>query len=431
MPPVGQWLLLAALGAAAGADAPREVDLVLSIRPSLTELAQAVELGAKGVVVCVDDAAGLDASDLAPIRDACVERGIELWVGTRSLEQASSFVLPEAVGLALLPPAASRPAKRTRTFTALLAVKRQGDVLARSIGELKRSLGPGRKLAICTSLSEIEPQTARGAYVPMADLVRRGVVDVVCLSGAGQYNLHRLRLLRDTPLHAGLWVDGAAGVVGVVGGVGRAVLAADVNETCQCVWLTGTPIDEVARLVNDARRQHRQRQASRAAIARAIAAGTLVVDREMPAARRDNQATVHGVAQSWRPTRDGLCPLIQIFGALRGGGPPPPPLEVRICADDGGKPAAQALAVARIPAIEFAHESTYRWGSARFEPPVRLRAGVTYWIHLPDARHGRGNYLWGMAGDGTGEAGRAWSSRYDYAKHCWIYRAYLTQEAAK
>ena len=153
------------------------------------------------------------------------------------------------------------------------------------------------------------------------------------------------------------------------------------------------------------------------------------MDQEVSEKGCNDQATVHGVAQSFVPSRDGACPLVQTYAAIRGcPGPLPPPLKVEICEDDGGKPGQTVVANTEIPAAEFGHEPTYRWGSAYFNPPVKLRLGRTYWIHLPTARHPEGSFVWRIVKDAATARGRAWSRSYAYANHTWVFRAFMTKE---
>ncbi len=127
-------------------------------------------------------------------------------------------------------------------LAALLAIKRQGDELGDSIRHIKRQLGAQQRLALCTAISETAPETTRGQYVPVGDLVRDGTVDVVALSEADRMNFHRLRLLRDTTLCAGSFLDARpieekrrAGLLS------RTVLDVVQNDTCELLWLGRFP----------------------------------------------------------------------------------------------------------------------------------------------------------------------------------------------
>ncbi len=62
---------------------------------------------------------------------------------------------------------------------------------------------------------------------------------------------------------------------------------------------------------------------------------------------------------------------------------------------------------------------------------MQLKRGTKYWLYLPDASHPEGRYLWGIAGNGATQRGGAWSRRYDYTKHTWVFRVYLAKEPVK
>jgi len=402
------------------------------------EMAQARSRGAAGFLLVVEPSGKETAPWIAHLSAGAGELGLKLWIGVRfpdaAVATAARALASQPVeGLALMVPPPTGEPTEMGDLTTLFAIKRQGRTLAESIRRIRSSLGPERKLAICVAASETDPETARDFLVPVGDLIRDGTVDVVCLGGAERLNFHRLRLLRDAPLRAGVFLDGSAVEEERRAGlVGRVVLEALQNDTCECLWLAGFPTDLATRLVANTVRQHEQDRAQREALRRAIAAGELVIDQEVRAEACDNQATVHGVGQSFVPSRDGICPLVQINAAIRGcAGPLPPPLTVEIRAAGQGKPGEKVLAQTGIPASQFGHEPTYRWAIAPLRPPVVLKQGVTYWIHLPDAVHPLGSYVWRMASGGATQRGSAWSSRYDYLDHTWAFRVYLKEEPAE
>lgn len=432
--PIFQILLIGIVGLASAMAQVGDREFVVSIRATGSgEAAKAASLGAGGVLFVIEDPTK-DTSEL--IRALCAEtkrNGLKLWIGTRSLTKVRHLKLHEAVGMALIfPPQEGEPA-RPDDFDSLMENKRRGDRLGAAIRQIRREFGSNKGLAICVDHSAIDPETAADMYVPVRDLVRDGTVDLVCLSGVERFNFHRLRLLRDTPLCAGAFLDGRSTTEKARAGlVSRGVLAAIENDTCECLWIANLPIDLVGRVVTDTVDGYKRNKAQREAIDRAIEEKELVVDQGIPEKARNNQATVHGVAQSFVPSRDGGCPLIQIYAAIRGcRGPLPPALQVEIRTDEGGRPAGNAIATAAIPAAEFGHEPAYRWGSAHLGPPVGLKKNMRYWIYLPNASRAEGTYVWGIAGDGANERGNAWSCRYDYAKHSWVFRVYLAEETPR
>jgi len=333
-------------------------------------------------------------------------------------------------GLALIFPSPQGEPTDGADRAALLSIKENGCKLGKTIRKIKQQLGPDKKLATCVALSEIAPETTCSLHVPVKDLVRDGTLDVVCLAGAERYNYHRLRLVRDAPLQAGIFLDGRALDEKTRGGLLRRVsLEAVANPSCECLWLVDFPAELACQTVANAVEGHRQAEAQRKALEAALAAGAIVIDQEVSEKTCDDVASVHGVGQSFAPSRDGRCPLVQLYVAVRGcPGPLPPPLAVEIREDDAGKPAAKILAKTHILAAELGHEPDYRWGSARFDPPVPLKKGQTYWIHLPNVRHPEGTYVWRVVRDGATPRGHAWSSRYDYQKHTWVFRVFMQKE---
>jgi hypothetical protein len=420
------------------------VDLPLRAAPAQnrqtaeTQIAKAASCGADDIAVVVR---GMDAASLASVGDlaqAAAKSAMRLWIVLQlpdpaAAEVARSLAAAPVEGLALLlvPPKGESldPGQRA----ALLAVKRQGDKLAETIRQVKRQLGSQKKLALCAALSAIAPETARGQYVPVGDLVRDGTLDLVALSDAERANFHRLCLLRDATLRAGCFLDAnSIEEKRRAGQLSRTVLEAVQNDTCQLLWLDGFPIDMVAQVAPTAVEGLRQSQRKRADLEAALAKGELAVDQEVSEKNCNDQASLHGVAQSFTPSRDGACPLVQVYAAIRGSnGPLPPALHVEIRGDDHGKPGTAVLAHTDIPAAEFGLEPAYRWGSAQLDPPLSVKKGQAYWIYLTNKSHPDGNYVWRIQKDAAGPRGHAWSKRYDYTKHTWAFRVYLKKEPSK
>lgn len=400
------------------------------------QLATAASCKADGAAVTVRDANDATTALVGGLSARAAEHGMKLWLAVAMPNQRVPEIARAAAslpveGLALFFSAPKGDPIEPGNRAALLALKRQGDALGQSIREVKRQLG-SRKLAICAPLSAIAPETARGQYVPVGDLVRDGTVDVVALGEAERINFHRLRLLRDAPLRAGCFLDAQPIETSRrAGALSRTVLESVQNDTCQLLWLREFPVEMVAQVAPLAAEGLKQSRKRRAALEAALARGELLVDQEVSEKDGKDQASLHGVAQSFVPSRDGRCPLVQVYAAIRGAkGPLPPPLHVEIRRDDQGKPGAGVLAKADVPAAEFGLEPDYRWGGARFEPLPALKKGETYWIYLTNQAHTDGNYVWRLSRDGAGPRGHAWSKRYDYTKHAWVFRVYLKKEAS-
>jgi len=396
-----------------------------SVRKTVeTAISDAASLGADGVLLVIGEMSEETGRLIGLASDQAKKHGLALWIGTRLprdgvADLARKLKPRDVAGLALIFPEPEGEPLPPDKFAELMRLKKEGLKLGDSVRKARKELGPRKKLAVCVPASEMLPETARAMFVPVGDLVRDGTVDVVCLGGAEGYNFHRLRLLRDTPLRAGMFVDGGSAA-------GRAVIGALQNDTCECLWLCGFPVGTLKRVVPATVQGLKQQQQQHAAIERALADGRLAMDRGVSEKKCNDQATVHGVGQSFVPTRDGECSLVQLYAAIRGcRGALPPPLAVEIRTDGGGKPGAEVCGKTEIPAGEFGHEPAYRWVSAQFDPPVRLERGKRYWIYLPNASHPEGTYVWRIIKDAATEWGNAWSRRYDYSKHLWVFRVFL------
>lgn len=402
------------------------------------QMVKAAACSADGVAIHVRDAGETTTALVRAASDLASKHRLRLWLLTdlpnpavAEIAHAIASLSVEGLALSFAPPNGdpADPADRN----SLLAIKRQGDKLGEEIRNLKMHLGPHKRLALCAALPQITPDTARGHYVPVADLVRDGTAELVALSDADRNNFHRLRLLRDTPLVAGSLLDGRTiDDKRRAGMLSRAVLEAVQNDTSELLWLTGFPVEMLAQVVPTTVEGLKRSQRQRAALEAALAKGQLLVDQEVAETNAKDQATLHGVAQSFTPSRDGSCPLVQVYLAIRGStGPLPPPLHLEIRDDAGGKPGKTVLAKTEIPAADFGLEPAYRWGSAQLEPPVALKKGQTCWIYLTNARHPDGNYVWRIASGAAGPRGHAWSSHYDYTKNSWVFRVFLSKEPSR
>lgn len=403
--------------------------------PAEAQIAKAASFGADGVTLVVRDASDATVALIRSLSARTTHHGTRLWIalpmphdGAPEVARALAALPVEGLALCFATPQ-GEPAD-PGDLAALLAIKRQGDNLGQSIRQIKRQLGTHQRLALCTALSEIAPETKRGQYVPVRDLVRDGTADVVALGGADRMNFHRLRLLRDAPLGAGNFLDAQAiEEPRRAGLLSRAVLDVVQNDTSQLLWLGDFPVELVGQVVPAAVAGLKQSQQRQAALAAALAQGELVLDQEVSDKGADDQASLHGVAQSFVPSRDGVCPLVQVYAAIRGAhGPLPPPMHVELRDDQHGRPGDAVLGQTDIPAAEFGLEPAYRWGSAPFDPPVLLKKGQTYWLYLTNRSHPDGNYVWRIAKNAAGPRGQAWSRQYDYTPHAWVFRVYLQQE---
>lgn len=402
------------------------------------QIAQCASFGADGMTLVVREVTGKTVALIGDLSNQAKKHGTKLWIAVQlpnesALDIARTLAPLSIEGLALFfDPPHGKPTDPGK-LAALLEIKKQGDKLGESIRDVKRQLGSKQKLALCTALSEITPETARDQYVPVGNLVRDGTIDVVTLSEAERMNFHTLRLLRDAPLLAGSFLDAKlTDEKRRAGLLSRTVLEVVQNNTCQWLWLRYFPIEMVGQIVPVTIEGHKQSQKRRTALEATLATGELVLDQEVSEKDCNDQASLHGVAQSFVPSRDGLCPLVQVYAAIRGSqGPLPPPIQLEIRGDENGKPGTSILTKTEIPAAEFGLEPAFRWGSAQLNPPVPLKKNQTYWIYLSNQSHPDGNYVWRIVKNGAGPRGHAWSSKYDYTKHNWVFRVYLQKEPSK
>ncbi|MEW6359175.1 MAG: hypothetical protein AB1696_22765 [Planctomycetota bacterium] len=422
--------LLAAHGlglASAGAADPQ---MVVSVQAADdATLTRVAAMGASALFLPPDPAAATQQA----VAQTCAQakkHNLKVWVGVSFPGTVPQLPEGQIEGVALIfAPPIGEPIPNT-DLKALLIRKQNGDALADAIRRIKKDLGKSVKLAICTDATEVAPETSRTSYVPVADLVRDGTVDVVCLTGADGFNFHRLCLLRDAPLQAGMALDGRATDEKTAGSIiGRAILAALKNESCERLWFINLPVELVVHVVPATINGYHKTVSEQDAIQSAIEKGELVIDQEVDPAKCNDQATIHGVGQSFMPSRDGLCPMIQICAALRGcKGQLPPPLKVDLRMNDRNMPDGASIAQATIAANAFGHEPTYRWVNAYFNPPVPLKKGQKYWLYLPNAQHPEGSYVWRIIKDGATPRGNAWSERYKYTDHTWVFRVYLKRQ---
>jgi hypothetical protein len=244
--------------------------------------------------------------------------------------------------------------------------------------------------------------------------VRDGTVDAVLCSGSPAWNFHRLRLLSERPVTAGVLLT-----AGSPGELHVGVAAAVANPTAETIWLWG--VESAAGLAAVAETEAAGAAAAKAEarLAEALAAGRANLPLSVPETRGNDQATVHGVAQCLTPPAASACTAVQVYAALRlRGEASPTPLRVELRADQDGRPGDPILATAALSPATFGPEPAYRWGSACFDPAPALEPGRRYWVHLP----ANDVYVWRMVSGGATADTHAWSSKYDYSKHSWVLR---------
>lgn len=270
----------------------------------------------------------------------------------------------------------------------LFFVRLKGEHLAAAIREVAaEARRRGKRGGLALPFSETNVRTAVHAYLDVEGLIREKVVDEVALSGQPRFNLLRWKVQAEPPPTAGLWATIQADGKGL-----RATLAAALeNATADGLALDALP---------------------------ALASGEYRVVDGVPDAKGTDQATTHGVAQSLALEQPAHVAAVRLFLALRAAADAEiPDIRVELRADREGKPLGEVLAAGTITPFQVSAEPSYRWAAAQFPSAVRLDAGRTYWIHASNAP----GYVWRIDPSASYPRGHAWSSRYDYAKHEWIF----------
>lgn len=301
----------------------------------------------------------------------------------------------------------------------LLFVDLKAKLLTEFFAELRAKVGD-KPVYLAMQPEDMAAETARHRYLDLHELLGRGLVDGVFLATAQAMELRRVRLHTDREIRVGL-----LGRDDPVATMLAALRSPGCGDVMLCVPEGTSPVEVLAR-VTQAVEAQREQEASRAALEAAIEAGELFVATGVdPEGHAVNQATIHGVAQSFRLEQAAQVEAVGLFCALRG----PAALSmvdlpVRVCADAGGAPDLErVLAEFAIPAVSFGREPRYQWGYARLEPPLGLEAGRTYWLHAPNASGPEGSYVWRVVPDGSAYPhGHAWSSKYEYAEYDWAFR---------
>lgn len=301
------------------------------------------------------------------------------------------------------------------SFERLLYVKLTGDRTTALLAELAAAVD--RPIVLALRPGDERPETARGRYLDVETLLARGIIDGVVFAAEAPVELRRPRLATDRAIVAGLLAPGspeAATLAALRSPTADALVVAAVDE----------PPAETAARVARAAEGYRAQEAGRDAIAEALEAGTMVVAAGAEPEGELDLATIHGVGQSFVLDAPAQVAAVGLFGSLRGAGALGLADQVvQLCADaDGAPDTAQVLAEGRIPASAFA-DAGWVWGYARFDPPVTLEAGRTWWLHCPNSQAAGGSYLWRVSKDPElCPSGRAWSRTYDYAGYDWVFR---------
>lgn len=295
---------------------------------------------------------------------------------------------------------------------------------AEALGELLRAIRaqcPGLNIALACAQADLLPHTATGAALDVPGYIKQGLLDEVMVRSDMPVNLDSLKLQTDAPLTAWAWCEGDSGDA-----LRPRLMAALRSTGVDGVVLQapGSPGELVA-LVQHVMAAYQGQQAQQAALEQAIKDGKLKQVAGCDVGDKPDQATVHGVAQGFSVTEAVEVSAVGLLLALRGPGAGAlPPLVVTIRADEGGKPAAEALATASVPPEGLAAEPGYRWTYVRLDRPVPLQPGTPYWLHAADPNDPAGSYMWRLRKGGGYDGGVAWSRRYDYSANDWAFAIY-------
>ncbi|MEA3402133.1 MAG: hypothetical protein U9R79_12930 [Armatimonadota bacterium] len=299
----------------------------------------------------------------------------------------------------------------------LLFVRLKGQMITELFREL--SAAADVPLYVATPPSDVRPETALWRHIDLHALLAGDLVAGVIMVSEEPVDLRRYRLHTQRPILAGLMVpgDAAAAAAAVMRSRDGGVLLVTARERTGAEWLQA-----FAQAADAYRRGRRQRLR----LAEAVESGELRVVAGVKPEGELDQATIHGVGQSFQVARPVAVSAVGLLCTLRGAGPAAmPDLQVRICPDADGRPDTErVLAEGRIPAAAFAEAGPgYQWGYARIDPPLALEADTTYWLHAPESTAGGNSYVWRVAPDGRAYPhGHAWSSRYDYEPYDWVFR---------
>lgn len=296
-------------------------------------------------------------------------------------------------------------------------IRLKGEHLAAAIREVAaEARRRGKRVGLALPFSETNVRTAVHAYLDVEGLIREKVVDEVALSGQPRFNLLRWKVQAEPPPTAGLWATIPADGKGL-----RATLAAALeNATADGLALDALPALAAGRWkqIPEAAKAWETQRREKERFAAALASGEYRVVAGVPEAKGADQATTHGVAQSFALEQPADVVAVRLFLALRAAADAEvPDIAVELRADRDGKPLGDVLAAGTVTPFQVSAEPSYRWAAAQFPSAVRLEAGRTYWIHAPNAP----GYVWRIDPSASYPRGNAWSSRYDYAKHDWVF----------
>jgi hypothetical protein len=300
----------------------------------------------------------------------------------------------------------------------LFFLRLKGEHLAAAVREVAAAVhGKGRKMGLVLPLSEAGARTAVHLYVDVEGLLRDKTLDEVAVIAGQRYNFLGWKVQVNPAPVVWTWAAAAPDGTGLRSTIGMAL---------QNTTADGLALDALAALAQDRWGEPRAAVAALAAqaleqerFAAAVAKGELAVVAGVGKAKSPDQSTTHGVAQSFRSDKTASVVGVRLFLALRAAPDAQlADLPVEIRADREGKPEGEVMATGAVNPCTLSSEPSYSWALVRFPTPLRLEAGRTYWIHLPNTP----GYMWQVDKTAPYAGGNSWSRLYsDYSSIDWVF----------
>ena len=281
----------------------------------------------------------------------------------------------------------------------------------------------GKKMGLALPLSETNVRTAVHAYIDVEGLIRDKTLDEVAVLGGQRFNFLRWKVQADPAPVASIWVGTGPDGKGLRTTIGMVLknATADGLVLDALAALAGGRCGEVEAAVQALEKQHLERERFDAAIAK----GEFHVVAGVREPKDGDQATTHGVAQSFLLDKPASVAAVRLFVALRAAPDADvADLSVELRADREGKPNGEVLAAGAINPCALSADPTYSWAVVRFPALVRLEAGRAYWIYVSDTK----GYVWRMDRKASYSHGNAWSRQYDYTKSDWVFEVLAEKE---
>ena len=302
------------------------------------------------------------------------------------------------------------------------ALKAEG--LAQLLRDVRQG-HPSLRVALAFSSTDGLPHSATGAALDVPGWVAAGLVDELIVRADEPVNLLRYKLDTDEALRVWLWVPGADTAAG------RSLIEAALRTVGSDGLVVESSVDPSQALarIRDARMRSEALRTQQAALRKAVSDGELVQVAGTQLEGPVDQASIHGVAQSFKVSSVVTVSAVGIVATLRGQsaeGLRPQPIEIR--ADEDGRPGEQVLAAATVSPSAFSREPAYQWGYARLDKPLALTPGATYWLYAPDTQERGGSYVWRTHKKDAYPGGHAWSGRYDYSHIDWVFGIFSGRE---